>query len=62
MAGRDQSAEAPGVSPPLSRVFSDCLRLARNPQFATSAGVIALTAAAAMTLPTVFPAALTDLF
>jgi len=56
---RPDAQEAP---PPLSRVFSDYLRLARNPQFATSAGVVALTAASAMTLLTVFPAALTDLF
>ncbi len=54
--------EAQGASPALSRVFSDYLRLTRNPQFATSAGIVALTAAAAMTLLTVFPAALTDLF
>jgi DHA1 family bicyclomycin/chloramphenicol resistance-like MFS transporter len=54
--------DAQANSPALSRVFSDYARLARNPQFATSAGIIALTAAAAMTLLTVFPAALTDLF
>lgn len=54
--------DAQKVPPAFSRVFSDYLRLARNLQFATSAGVVALTAAASMTLLTVFPAALTDLF
>ena len=54
--------DARTVPPALSRVFSDYTRLARNPQFSTNAGIIALTAAAAMTLLTVFPAALTDLF
>jgi hypothetical protein len=47
MVGWGPSADAPRVSPHLSRVFSDYLRLARNPQFATSAGIVALTAAAA---------------
>lgn len=50
------------ASPGLSRVLSDYARLVRNPQFSANAGIVALTAAAAMTLLTVFPAALTDLF
>lgn len=54
--------DAHASAPALSRVFSDYARLARNPQFVTSVGIVAMTAAAAMTLLTVFPAALTDLF
>jgi DHA1 family bicyclomycin/chloramphenicol resistance-like MFS transporter len=50
------------VAPSFSSVFSDYARLVRNPRFSTNAGIVALTAAAAMTLLTVFPAALTDLF
>lgn len=50
------------VSSTPSRVLSDYARLARNPQFSANAGIVALTAAAAMTLLTVFPATLTDLF
>jgi len=54
--------EANEPLPGLARVFFDYGRLAHNPQFTANAAIIALCAAAAMTLLTVFPAALTDLF
>lgn len=46
----------------LSKVLTDYASLFRSREFATPVAVISLCAAAAMTLLTVFPAALTDLF